>query len=995
MWKSVESLERRQYEENDAVSRAEFPEDAKNLIQKSVNYQLNRKKFLSIMGASMSVAGLNCVREPMEKIVPYVVRPPEAQPGMPVYYATAKIDGHGVNPMLIKTREGKAIKVEGHEGHPLFQGAMVADGHAAIWELYDPDRLRTSKVLKDGQLADETTENALKQAQETIASAKNVRILSAPSFSPSENQSISKFLKGGANRKQVVYDTLGNISEVQSAESAAYGRAIVPQFIFDKADLIFSLEADFLGTWIAPGLFTKQFSSRRDPKGKMNRLIVAESMMSVTGANADQRLPIKAGTQNAFAMGLASYLLKSSSANISAADRKRIDEYTPDKVAEVCGVDPAMVISIANELSNHKGSSLVVAGGTSARNGEGDAAKMAALINSILRNDGKTIISSVPMYEADISSHGELTAFVKELKAGKVDTLILDRVNPAYDLPLNSGIAEAISQAKNVIAISTHIDESTQKADLVIAASHFLESWNDGYSAGIYTVAQPATQPLFDTASAGQVWMQLAGAGDDHRSYINSVSSRYLTGSLGRSWDEAVQNGYFVSKRTPAQDTARRLNGTVAQGIRQNEGAGKGELNLNLIATVQMGDGKNTNNPYRHELPDPITKICWDNYAAVSPADAKDNDWRMGDVLEISNGEQSVKLPVFLQPGVPRGSMAIPVGYGHETQGKVSAGLGANAMKLADFGKDGISFSGIKVSAKKVDDGYRIATTQRHHDMHDRHLARYADWSEYKSDHHAGNHTHVLPGKGLYPVHDYSVDSDAPGYKWGMSIDLSKCTGCSACVLSCYSENNIPTTSRDEVWRGREMSWMRIDRYYEGEPENPSAHFQPVMCQHCEAAPCENVCPVNATNHSYEGLNDMAYNRCIGTRYCLANCPYKVRRFNFFENWYGKVQEPMQMALNPDVTVRGRGVIEKCSMCVQRINEQRQMARAEGRQIDENDLKTACQQGCPADAITFGDLGNKETKVSKNAADERAYTILDEVLTKPRIRYMTKITNQG
>lgn len=1005
MWRSVESREIMRYENSDngslAENSAEFSKEAnditKNVVNKTINHNLNRKRFLQIMGASMGVAGLNCVREPMEKIVPYVIRPPEAQPGMPTYYATVKVDSTGVTPMLVKTREGKAIKVEGHEDHPLYKGAMTADAHATIWELYDPDRLRTSQVAANGKLVDEATESVLNKAAEALNGAKNVRVLSGPSFSPTENNIKSKFLARGNNRKQVVYDALGDIGDLQAAQGAAYGQALVPQYRFDKADLILSLEADFLGTWIAPALFTKQYSSRRNPDGKMTRLVTAEAMMSVTGGNSDQRIPLKAGTQNAFAMGLASLLLKSSSFGLPSAVRSRIDAYTPQKTAEITGVNPEVLAALADELNRNKGRSLVVAGGASVRGGSGDTAKLGALLNAILNNDGKTVISSVPLFKADISSHSELKGLVKELKSGKVDVLVLDRVNPAFDLPANSEIAEAISQANTVIAIATHIDESSQKADLVIAASHFLEAWGDAYYSGYYSVSQPAITPLFDTISSDEAWMKLTGLGGEHREYVQSVAANYLTGSLGRAWDNTVKNGYFVSKATPNSHAGRRFNAGALNGISETPKSG-GAFSLNLIATVQMGDGRNANNKFRHELPDPVTKICYDNYAAISAEDAKANNWKMGDILEVSNANGSIKLPVFIQPGMVNGSMAIPVGYGHEALGKVAAGLGANAMKLASFDASGITFSGLQVKAAKVDDGYRIATTQRHHEMHGRNLARYASLAEYKKDHHAGNHSHKLPGKGLYPTHDYSVDSDAPGYKWGMSIDLSKCTGCSSCVLSCYSENNIPTTSRAEVWRGREMNWMRIDRYYEGDPAKPetiSAHFQPLMCQHCEAAPCENVCPTAATNHSHEGLNDMAYNRCIGTRYCSANCPYKVRRFNYFENWYGKVEEPMQMALNPDVTVRGRGVIEKCSMCVQRINEQRQMARAEGRQVDEADLKTACQVGCPADAITFGDLGDKETTASKNAANARAYTILDELLTKPRIRYMTKIMNKG
>ena len=999
MWRSVEAKERQKYEV-EKVSPNEFPAAVTELIDKGFNYSLDRKKFLTIMGASLGMAGINCAKQPLEKIVPYVTRPPEAQPGIPVHYATARVNHQGVLPILVKAREGKPIKIDGHDEHPISKGSMTADGFAGIWELYDPDRLKTSVEKTGADFSDIDTATAITKAIEIIKGASNVRVLSRSSYSPSEKKAKSAFLRGRGSRTQVVYDASGNQAQLLAGEARSYGSAIIPQYRFDKADLIVSIGADFLGTWITPGVYTKLHSSRRNPDKKMNRLIVAETMMSLTGANSDSRLPIAAGTHLVFALGLANQLLSGSAYAGNASVKKAVGPYTAEKTASITGIDAAEIKSIAKELKRKKGKSLVVAGGTNTLDGDlGSIQVVANLINSILGNDGKTIEHNVPLLDdGGISSPAELAKLVDDMKNGNVDVLILDRSNPVFDLPAESGIREAIKNVKNVIAIADHKDESASEADIVIATSHYLESWNDGFSAGVYSIAQPTIRPLFDTLSVGEIWLQLAGLDSNYYNFIKGKSAgSYLTGSLDIAFEKALSDGFFVTRKS-SSSSARKFKAGALSSVKAAKEAGSG-FTLSLYESVQIGDGINGNNSYRHELPDPITKICWENFVAVSKTDAQSNGWRMGDLLELSREGRSIKAPIYIQPGLKDGSVAMAIGYGHETIGSVGNGVGANAWTLAGFGKNGSTYDGLTVEIKKSESGYRTATTQRHHDMHGRGLVRHAPLAEYATgDKKAGHHDFEihLPGKGLYPNHDYSVKSEGKGsYKWGMAIDLSKCTGCSACVISCYSENNIPVTGKDEVWRGREMSWLRIDRYFEGEIDNPTAHFAPVMCQHCENAPCENVCPTNATQHSDEGLNDMAYNRCIGTRYCSDNCPFKVRRFNWFEQWAGKVSDPAQYALNPDVTVRGRGVIEKCSFCVQRINEQRQMARAEGRQIDEKDLKTACQQGCPADAIVFGDLGNKETEAAQQWSLERGYRMLEDVNVNPRVKYLTRIINQG
>ncbi|MDH4199003.1 MAG: 4Fe-4S dicluster domain-containing protein [Spirochaetia bacterium] len=997
MWQSVEAKERQKYENIQDDKKQEFSASLQEMIDNSIGYQLDRKKFLGIMGAAVAMAGMKCSRDPVEKIVPYLVRPPEAQPGIPAYYATAQMSSRGVLPVLVKTREGKPIKIDGHDDHPVHQGAMTVNGFAVIWDLYDPDRLKTSKVGKDGKFTDISTADAVKKVTEIINSSQTVRVLSRPEYSPAGKSVINGFLRSKPGSRQITYDFRGTIQSLVDAQKKSYGRAIVPQYRYDKADLILSIECDFLGTWISPEVFTKQHSNRRNPDGKMNRLIVAESMMSLTGANSDDRLPIHAGSHVALALGLANILLPMSQYAGNGNILNAVSTYTPEKTSEITGLSIDKIKAIANELNQARGSSLVLGGGASSRSEvSGELEVVVNLLNSILGNEGSTVLTDVPMAEMDdIADNEQLSSLIKELNSGNVDLLILDRVNPVYELPEDSGFKEALKKVKNVVSLSSYMDESTVKSNVVVALSHFMESWNDTYYMGIYTVAQPVIRKIFDTISFGDAWLQLQGNADNYYQYIKNVSAPgYLAGNFGSIWEKTIAAGYYVHRKTSGYSAARGFNAASLFGVGKTVKDSSG-FTLSFYESIQIGDGQGANNAFRQELPDPVTKIVWENYAAVSNDDAKANGWRMGDILSLKNGNKEMQIPLYVQPGIPKGSIAIAIGYGHEEMGAIAKGVGVNTNTLAKFSNTGTKYSGIAVSVQKVKGGYELATTQRHHEMEGRALVRYAELGKYKQDKKAGNHEHKLEGKGLYTPHNYALEVKSDVYKWGMSIDLTKCTGCSACVMSCYSENNIAVTGKKEVWRGREMAWLRIDRYYEGEINNPSTHFAPLPCQQCENAPCENVCPVGATLHSSEGLNDMVYNRCVGTRYCQDNCPYKVRRFNWFENTYDKIQDPMQMSLNPDVTVRGRGVMEKCTFCVQRINEQRQMARNEGRAVHEEDLKTACQQGCPANAITFGDLGNKETIVAQKAADSRSYRMLEDINVKPRVNYLTRIINKG
>lgn len=1005
LWRSIDNYHAPQGKElNKNTENEEAQGGFRQLIERGAAANLNRKSFLTLMGASLGMAALQCSKEPLEKIVPYVTRPPETFPGIAVYYASAQLTSEKVTPVLLKTREGKPIHVEGHSDHPLTQGAVTADTYASIWDLYDPDRVKEPQKRNGETFAATTWKEVLAALIPRLN--ETAVVLSRPSFSPSEKSVLQEVLALG-NTKQVVYDPIGNQQEVLEGERLSYGKTIIPQYRFDKADVILAVDADFLGTWLSPEVFSRQFSKRRNPdNGDMNHLMVAESMMSLTGSNADARYVLHSGSQKALLLGLANFL---------GSTQAKVKVYTLKKTAELTGLPEEKIKEIGERLQQARGKSLVVAGGPLSRSGNvGELQVAANLLNNMLGNDGKTVFSQNPMKtEGDISSPQKLQALLDDMKAGKIKTLIIDRANPFFDLPRTSGFQEALAKVEVVAVIGSHMDDTAVKAHWLLPVSHYLESWSDALFYGYYMPVQPVIRPLHNTKCAGDVWLSLlqilkegtgaASAPATFYDYIRkNIAPAYLSADFERDWSALIARG-FVSVNQNADNrsfSAEALNVLSEAKI-------EGDFRLNLYQSVLLGDGSGGNISFRHELPDPVSKVTWDNYLAVSYADAHDKNWKSGDVVQVSFDEQSLEVPVSVQPGIKKGNLFMAFGYGHEEIGQVGKDIGVNAWQVADFVNGSYRMAALPVAVKKTTKKHRIVTTQTHDDMAGRDLAKFTSFSEYKKHPHAGNHEHNMPAgpdgvKGLYKDVDYSQVN-----RWVMNIDLTKCTGCTACVMGCYSENNVPAVGKKEISVGREMTWLRIDRYYYSaehdahaeanvhqDMENPAVIYQPVMCQHCENAPCENVCPVGATSHSYEGLNDMAYNRCIGTRYCADNCPYKVRRFNWFENWSRKIRDPQQFALNPDVTVRSRGVIEKCSFCVQRINEKRQVARLENRPVREDELKTACQQGCPTEAIHFGNANDRSTFVGANETNPRQYRLLEEINTRPRVQYMTRIVNR-
>ena len=988
----------RKVDDRKTLLPSEFDSAVQDLIDRGVNLNLKRNSFLKLMGASLAMVTANCYKKPLEKIIPYVSKPIDYQPGISSYYATAYITSEGVTPIVVKTIEGKPVKIEGNALHPISKGAIHADAIASIWDLYDPDRLKQSLKKQGNTFKKVATADIIKDIKPLLNG--NVAILSKLTYSPSEKSIIEDFTTK-YNAKHYVYDSVGNQQEVLHGEEKAFGKAIIPRFAFDKADLILSLEADFLGTWLSPELYTKQFSSRRTPDANMNQLVVAETMMSLTGANADQRFAIRAGTVHIFGLGLAHLIYTASNYSSNPILKETLSLYPPKKVAEICGISEEHLSQLAKKLLSFSGRSLVVGGGPSARVGQdGLVYYIAALLNTLLNNDGITVLTEAVHRSSKgigVTSSSDFIEFVKSMKRGEVDTLVINRANPVFDLPTSIGFEEGLRKVKNVILLDTHATETSVFAKYVVAVSHAFESWIDGYSNGVYTIAQPLINPLFDTISVGDALVSLVkNTNSTFYNVIQSIGSQYLD---TQTWEQTLADGYCINKKIlDTTDPRKGFDFAFLTTLEVPTVKRTSDFYLTIYETLAIKDGTGANIAFRQELPDPITKVTWGNFVAVSPLDAESNKWTMGDVLKIVSRTGVLFLPVFIQPGLPKGSLAIAMGYGHSKLGVVAKNVGKNINVFTSLKNSGYQYTGIAVDVFNENRKEKIATTQKHHEIpgvDKRGIIAATTLAEYKKNsksghveaHEAAPGSKLLPGKGLYPEMKYET------YKWGMSIDLTKCTGCSACVVACYSENNIPVVGKSEVARGREMSWLRIDRYYGGNAQSPEVFFQPVMCQHCDNAPCENVCPVVATSHSSEGLNDMTYNRCIGTRYCSNNCPYKVRRFNWFENWEGKIRDPEQYALNPEVTVRSRGVIEKCSFCVHRISEKRQLSKLENRTIQDNEVQTACQQACPSNAIVFGNTLDKNATVSQLQDADRSYRIFLNLNVKPSVSYMTKVKN--
>ncbi len=1009
-WVGPEQLEAKYWQDSAGQEKRgqefyEKPIEWLEKAEKAPNFETSRREFLTIMGASVAMASVACARRPVHKIIPYVNRPEEIVPGVATWYASGASVGQEEIGLLVKNREGRPIKLEGNPDHPFNRGTLNARAQATLLELYDPARIKSALSRKRG--SESTTELSLDQADQAVLaklkSAKKVRLLTGAQRSPSTKKMIAEFLSRTADGQAFEFEALG-VDDVVAGQRESYGTAVMPTYRFDEAAVIVSLGADFLGTWGSPIRNAAQWAKNRKvssanaASASMSKFFCFESSFTITGANADERYPVRAGDEIKVALAIVNELNTKHGMNLSVP---AASEYGAAKVAADLGIENLEqgIRDAAKALVAARGKGIVVAGGPTTRSEFGMALQVVVnYLNSSLGNEGAMIDGSSQTVAASYEALGRLT---QELLSGSVDVLIIEGTNPVFQVP---GFVDAIQKAGTVVVLTERDNETALWADTVLGLSHSLETWNDYQSAsGVTTIAQPAISPLHATRSLGEVlhhWSrnlaEKAVAGKDWHEFIqeNWKQSIASGGSFNTFWEDALRKGVVVTGAAQSRGSARAFRASALSAVPAFR-AKDSTLKLSLYESIAMGDGRHANNAWLQELPDPITSVCWDNYAAISTDLAKKMGIKDDDVIEIalaSDGGAKIEVPVVVQPGIHPETVSVALGYGRKIEGKVGRGTGADAFSLVRNSGSAVIFSGATINVRKTGRFYHLARTQWHTATENRPIINDVTLAEFKKNPAVTNHTNPelkLPHEQtMYPKHEYKT------YRWGMAIDLNSCIGCNACMIACQAENNIPVVGRDNVRGSRAMHWIRIERYYAGPAENPDVVFQPMLCQHCENAPCENVCPVLATTHDAEGLNVQTYNRCVGTRYCQNNCPYKVRKFNYFDHWKS-YDSTMNLAWNPDVTVRTRGIMEKCTFCVQRIREARDAAKIAGTRLTDASFQTACQQTCPTDAITFGDVNNAESKVSRLRKDQRGFKVLDVLNTVPMITYLTKVRNKA
>ncbi|HEV3218028.1 MAG TPA: TAT-variant-translocated molybdopterin oxidoreductase [Vicinamibacterales bacterium] len=983
-----------------------------------------RRTFLKLMGASLALGGFTgCTLQPSEKIVPYVRQPEELIPGRPLFFATAMALGGVAIGLLVESHEGRPTKIEGNPLHPGSLGATDAFAQAAVLGLYDPDRSQTLTNLGDirpwsaflGEL------RAALAAQQPLKGA-GVRILTESVSSPTLAAQIRDVLSRFPSAKWHRWDPASG-EQARAGARLAFGEYVGVRYRFDRADVILALDSDFLGCGPGSVRYARDFAERRRPgqAGRMNRLYALDSMPSSTGARADHRLPVRPSEVEGLARRIAAAIGVGGVEQATGSSAG--GQTTSDQTAR-------WINAVAKDLQAHRGSSLVVAGD------EQPAAvhAVAHAMNAALGNAGSTVIYTDPVEAEPADQLASLGDLVNDMNAGAVDLLVIIGGNPVYTAPADVPFGAALSKVRLRVHLGLYDDETSALCHWQIPETHFLEAWSDARAYdGTASIVQPLIAPLYNGKSAHELLAAFTdrperSGYDIVRDYWNARAADLKIGggdgaaapkpgagfsaafeSAWRRWlHDGLIPGTALSARTvavrgpiPSTSIATMIAG--AAGPRGAAGGtapppADGALEIVFRSDPSVLDGRFANNGWLQELPKPITKLTWDNAVLVSPKTAEmlkvggvpsmqggEHGQIVSDVVELRYRGRSVKGAAFVVPGHPDGCATVHLGYGRTRAGQVGSGTGFNANALRT--SDAMSFGpGLQIA--RTGERYSLACTQYHHLMEGRGQVRAITRDEFVRNPSALKEGDQTPPKTLtlYPEHKYE------GHKWGMTIDVNACIGCNACVVGCQSENNIPVVGKAQVLAGREMHWLRIDTYYRGPVDNPETYFQPVPCMQCENAPCEVVCPVGATVHSDEGLNDMVYNRCVGTRYCSNNCPYKVRRFNFllYQDW---TTPSLKLGRNPDVTVRSRGVMEKCTYCVQRINEAKIDAEKEERPLKDGDIKTACQQVCPADAIVFGDLNDPGSRVAQLQREVRNYALLAELNTRPRTTYLAVVRN--
>ena len=954
----------------------EFPEQATEFDDPA-----GRRQFLKLMGASLSLAGVTaCTRIPDEKIVPYVKPPEEVIPGKPLFYATAMPFAGAATPVLVESHMGRPVKIEPNPDHPAGHGSDVF-AQAAILTLYDPDRSKTTTYLDEIRPWSAFVQAIGPELQAHKADGgARIRLLTETVTSPTLASQIEAFLAAYPNAQWVQWEPV-NRDAARAGVKAVAGSYLEPQYDFSKARVVFSLDADFLTSGPGRLRYARDFMAQRALVGgrtEMNRLYVAEATPSPTGISSDHRIAVKASEVEALARAVAAQLgVGTGTAPAS--------------------VPAPWIAALVKDLHAHHGASVVIAGDQQ----PAAVHALALAMNHALGNIGTTVTLTAPVEARASEQDAALRGLVADMAAKKVDLLFVLDANPVYAAPADLDVAAAFDAVKLRVHMGLFDDETADVCHWHVPTTHFLESWGDTRAFdGTVTICQPLIAPLYDGHSALECLSVLNGHPDKtsydivHEFWMAQWGNRANAtfGTLARTdgaseatfesfFRRAVHDGYVAGSALPA------VTATVTPAGVPAAGAAVSGLEVVFRPDAALWDGRFANNGWLMELPRPVTKLTWDNAAFVSPKTAQELGLLNEDFVTLRVNGKTVQAPVWVLPGQPDGSVTINTGYGRTRAGRVGDRVGVDVGPLRS---SSAWWHGGGLEIVKNGDRYRLACTQGHFAMEGRALVRKASLGVYEAEPEFAKHMVHAPAKDMtfYNPDEWKYE----GYAWGMSIDLNSCTGCNACVVACVAENNIPVVGKDQVMRQREMHWIRIDRYYTGDTDAPDMYYQPVMCQHCESAPCEVVCPVAATVHSDEGLNDMVYNRCVGTRYCSHNCPYKVRRFNFllYSDW---TTPSLKMARNPDVTVRSRGVMEKCTYCVQRINLARIDAKRDDRSVRDGEIVTACQSACPSQAIVFGNINDPAARVSKMKQEPRNYGLLEDLNTRPRTSYLAAVRN--
>ena len=973
-WRSVDELA--DTAEFQAAVEREFPSAAQEWVD-----PVSRRGFMKLMGASLALAGLaGCTKQPDEPIFPYIKQPEDLILGKPMYFATAHPFVTGAVPLLVKSDQFRPIKIDGNPEHSYNSGSSDPFSQATLLELYDPDRSQHVTYRGENREWAEFAQELRKKLAES-KDGTGIYFLSATITSPTLARQWKAAKAAWPKATLVQYDPAIAGTSLESGLNVQYSLA--------EADVIVSLDADFLSGAAFPGFhkLVREYAERRKSPEKLNRLYAIESTPTTTGMKAEHRLGLRASEIPAFAAELAKAV---GVTGVEAPSYAWTDE------------QKKFFAALAKDLKAHAGRSAVIGG----EQQDPSVAELALGINNALANMGKTVfVTPDPRNPLPSDQIAETKALVADLNAGKVDWLVILNANPIYNAPADLDFAVAFEKAKTVAHLGSHVDETGQISHWHIPAAHYLESWSDARSYdGTVSIVQPLIDPLYGGRTAHHVLQTLLN--EPMLSPYDAVRETWkatIKGDFETGWRTALHQGWIDETAYPvaSSKTIESLGAVPAPSP-------KDAIEIIFRPDPNIYDGRWSNVGWLQELPKPVTSLSWDNAALVSGATLTKLGLEEDDIVELAVDGRKVKAPVLVAPGHPDNSVTVYLGYGRQFAGRVGSGAGFNAYLIrtsaAPFYATG--------SIKKVEGKWGVAVTKSHYQDHrgkrfgqpdghsnnsleadeaigERGIVRYATLDEYKAHPGFANEGHAQTDKSnsLFPNWDYSKEN-----AWGMSIDMNSCTGCNACIVSCYAENNIAVVGKQQVRIGRNMQWLRIDTYFEGDLAGPRAHFQPMACQHCENAPCEQVCPVGATVHTPEGLNTMVYNRCVGTRYCSNNCPYKVRRFNFllFSDYE---TESLKLMRNPDVSVRSRGVMEKCSYCVQRISAAKIEADKENRAVRDGEIVTACQQACPASAITFGNLNDKTSKVARLQADERSYQVLADLNTRPRTKYVAAVLN--